>query len=307
MHKSSKILFNFLIILVFFLSVVLKCVNCRRNYRHTKEELKLTKVIKIAQTPCHKNQIPIFIHSAARSSGKYYDRRQASRKTWVKDAIANKMKVIFVIGLPEDGRTQKALLKESAKYKDMLQFGFNDNYYNLTLKAISILRWIQKYCKNSEYVLKTDDDVLVNVHKLKQITQNKQFRNGLTGRVLRVNSNRVFGYKWFMPKKYYTKDRYIFLAGFSYLMTNDIIRKLYKTAYHYSGPFLDIDDLFMTGVMADKARIRKYDSSLFGEYCGSNACFMHNMLVFHGCDSVHQTLKMWTYFKRTSAQKCKRF
>jgi hypothetical protein len=73
MFKSSNILFIFVIILVFFLSVVLKCVDCKRNFRHTKEELKLTKVIKIAQTQCHKNQIPIFIHSAARSSGKYFE------------------------------------------------------------------------------------------------------------------------------------------------------------------------------------------------------------------------------------------
>jgi hypothetical protein len=307
MKKFEKFLFNFFLVFVTFLSVLLKSCSCERNYRHSKEELKLIKVIKIPQTSCKKNEIPVFIHSAARSSGKYYDRRQTTRKTWVKDAVDNKMKVIFVIGLPEDEKTQKDLERESSKYKDMLQFGFNDNYYNLTLKAMSILRWITKNCRNSDYVLKTDDDVLVNVEKFKRMTDNKQFGSGLTGRVLRVNSNRVLGHKWFMPKEFYTKNRYIFLWGFSYVMSNDIIRKLYKTASNYSGPVLDIDDLFMTGVIADKARIRKYDSSLFGNYCGSNACYMNNMLVFHGCDSVNQTFEMWKYYKRTSAEECERF
>ncbi len=95
--------------------------------------------------------------------------------------------------------------------------------------------------------------------------------------------------------------------GFSYVMSSDAIRKLYKTAYHYSGPFLDIDDIFMTGVLANKARVRKYDTSMFGTYCGYNACYMHSMLVFHGCDYPYQTYKMWQYFKRSSAKQCRKF
>jgi hypothetical protein len=90
-------------------------------------------------------------------------------------------------------------------------------------------------------------------------------------------------------------------------MSNDIIRKLYKTASNYSGPVLDIDHHFMAGVIADKVRIRRYDSSLFGNYCGSNACLIHNMLVFHGCDSVNQTLEMCKYFKRTFSKECETF
>jgi hypothetical protein len=66
----------------------------------------------------------------------------------------------------------------------------------------------------------------------------------------------------------------IFLWGFNYVMSSDAIIKLYKTASNYSEPYLDIDNLFMTGVLADKAKVKKYDSSLFGKYCGSNACYM---------------------------------
>jgi hypothetical protein len=169
----KNVLFKLLPILVIFLSVLLISVSYERNYRNSKEALKLTKVIKIPQTPCKQKEIPVFMHSAAKSSAKYYDRRQVTRNTWVKDAINNAMKVIFVIGLPEDNETQKDLEKESKEYKDMLQFGFNDNYYNLTLKVISILLWFaKKKCKNSKYILKTDD-VLVNVEKFKQMIDNK--------------------------------------------------------------------------------------------------------------------------------------
>lgn len=297
---------NLFIYCFIFISFSLKSTNCERKYRHSKEELELTKIVKISQNRCKKNEIPVFIHSAAKSSGKYYDRRQTTRNTWAKEAVNNSLKVIFVIGLPEDEETQEELENESDEYNDMLQFGFNDNYYNLTLKAISILRWITRNCKNSDYVLKTDDDVLVNVKRLKKMFDNKEFRNGLTGRVLNTYSNRVSGHKWFMPKKLYPRNRYQLLWGFSYVMSKKTIKKLYKTISNYSGPVLDIDDLFITGVIAEKAKIRKYDSSLFGGYCGTNACYMHNMLVFHGCEFVNQTFYIWNSWKQTSEQECDR-
>jgi len=282
-------------------------IKCERKYKHSKEELELTKVVKIPQNPCKENEIPIFIHSAARSSGKYYDRRQTTRQTWVKEAIDEKMKPIFVIGLPEDRKTQKELKRESKKYKDMIQFGFNDNYYNLTLKAISILRWVTNNCMTSDYVLKTDDDVLVNVDRFKRMVDDKQFSSGLTGRMLRINSNRRPGNKWYMPEDLYTSDRYQFLFGFSYVMSKNVIKKLLKTVDQYSGPVLDIDDVFMTGVIADKARVRKFNSYMFGEYCGYNDCHLHNMLVIHGCDSVNGTLDLWNSWKKTSSERCRRF
>jgi len=47
-----------------------------------------------------------------------------------------------------------------------IQVNFEDSYRNLTLKAMSALAWIGKYCNRTRYVLKTDDDAYVNMRAL---------------------------------------------------------------------------------------------------------------------------------------------
>ena len=57
---------------------------------------------------------------------------------------------------------------------------FIDHYYNLTLKSLSILHWAQNKCKNSKLIVKTDDDVIVNINLI--LDNLDQFKSGITGR-----------------------------------------------------------------------------------------------------------------------------
>ena len=68
-----------------------------------------------------------------------------------------------MVGMSDNQNDEQSLRKESEKYGDLIEFGFIDYYYNNTLKAVSLLHWIQKYCNQSKFILKTDDDVLVNI------------------------------------------------------------------------------------------------------------------------------------------------
>ncbi|ELW69543.1 Beta-1,3-galactosyltransferase 4 [Tupaia chinensis] len=43
---------------------------------------------------------------------------------------------------------------------------FQDSYRNLTLKTLSGLNWADKHCPRARYILKTDDDVYVNVPEM---------------------------------------------------------------------------------------------------------------------------------------------
>ena len=131
----------------------------------TKEEMELTKALPVIDPkPCNdEHPIAVFIHSAARLSGKYFDRRMNSRNTWVSDVKKLKISVYFAIALNTDPIIDEGLRKESEKYGDIIQFAFKDDYFNLTLKAISILRWIDRKCRNAKWIVKTDDDILVDV------------------------------------------------------------------------------------------------------------------------------------------------
>jgi hypothetical protein len=51
-----------------------------RKFIHSKEELELTKVVKFNQI-CQKSELSVFIHSSPTSSGRYFEKRQATRQT----------------------------------------------------------------------------------------------------------------------------------------------------------------------------------------------------------------------------------
>ena len=121
----------------------------------------------------------MFIHSAGSSSEKYFGRRQALRNAWVNELKNLNISVYFAIALNKNQTINEELREESLKYRDMIQFGFIDDYSNLTLKAVSILRWINKKCLTSTYILKTDDDVIVNSELL--LEKLSEFKTGISG------------------------------------------------------------------------------------------------------------------------------
>ena len=151
-----------------------------RKFLNTAEELQLTKVVKIDAQPCNgQHSVSVFIPSAGRSTGKYFDSRQTLRSLWVNELKDLNVSVYFVVAMNRNDTINEELEKEAKTYQDLIQFGFIDAYYNLTLKTIAILRWVNKKCLNSSYILKTDDDVIVNTQMLlKKLTQ---FKNGISG------------------------------------------------------------------------------------------------------------------------------
>jgi len=62
--------------------------------------------------------------------------------------------------------------KEVTSFGDILEEDYLDTYHNLTLKSISILKWVNLTCFTGNltsmpyHVLKVDDDVFVNIERL---------------------------------------------------------------------------------------------------------------------------------------------
>ena len=55
---------------------------------------------------------------------------------------------------------------EHSIYRDIVQENFIDSYVNSTLKAVMAFRWARTFCRNAQYVLIANDDVVVDVFKL---------------------------------------------------------------------------------------------------------------------------------------------
>ena len=93
---------------------------------------------------------------------------------------------------------------EAREHSDIIQFNFIDAYHNLTLKSISILRWVSHKCPHLKYVLKADDDIILNVKLLNRTLD--QFESGIHGfgreieKPIRTNNKNA------IPIDYYTND-----------------------------------------------------------------------------------------------------
>lgn len=61
---------------------------------------------------------------------------------------------------------QRVLGREHGRYGDLIQCKARDTYTNLTLKSIAALEWTRQYCPWAKYLLKTDDDMFIDIRRL---------------------------------------------------------------------------------------------------------------------------------------------
>ena len=281
----------------------------KRKFHLSKDDLSFTKMEpKIDAKPCadHKS-VSIFILSTATTAGESYLKRQAQRKTWVLEAKQDKISVYFVIGLSENQTTNQLLREESKQYKDMIQMQFIDHYYNQTLKTVSILRWAQNKCQKSKLIIKTDDDTIVNIDML--LNNLHQFWSGITGfrhsesQVIRDPSNR-----WWYPREQYIPVMFIpYVLGCFYVITTDAIPKMLATLETYFDPVLDIEDVFVTGILAEKAGVPRFAiNPLIIPENGCNLgykCELSKHIVISDCKSDGDLVKLYETWKKMNLTK----
>ena len=75
------------------------------------------------------------------------------------------IKVVFVIGEVHDKHIENLIRLEAEDFHDIVFAKYAEGYKNITAKTISGMKWAHTFCPGS-YVLKTDDDVFVNLRLL---------------------------------------------------------------------------------------------------------------------------------------------
>ena len=103
-----------------------------------------------------------------------FDKRITVRSTWGnKTLFGDKMRVFFVIGMSSDPATNTKIRAESQIHQDVLQLNFGDSYHKISSKLMAAFKWIAKYCANAKYILRINDDAMVNTYALLDLFQNK--------------------------------------------------------------------------------------------------------------------------------------
>ena len=81
------------------------------------------------------------------------------------------MRYIFLFGNVHNSTLQDAFFAESNTFDDILQENFIDSYENLTYKTIMGFKWAVTNCRSAQFIMKTDDDMYVNVPEVVKLTR----------------------------------------------------------------------------------------------------------------------------------------
>ena len=119
-------------------------------------------------------------------------------------------KIVFSIGQSENVTINEMIAEEFFLYEDILQLNnFIDSYNNLTTKIMRSFKWIARYCTNAQYILRINDDVMVNTFSLIKYFKNKVYKtNQIYGHLLRKTRPIRFPHKHTVTQLEYDKDFY---------------------------------------------------------------------------------------------------
>ena len=199
----------------------------------------------------------ILVHSSPTN----LDRREAIRVTWgdavlkgtwpntsqQNNSMISRLQIAFVLGLHSDEAVNRAIRQEHSHYNDIIQGDFTDHYHNMTLKSLLDLKVTATRCPHVQYLLKSDDDMIINLPYLLDILVAKPLKRSFMGpynprsRVYRDGVWKLtleeFPFTFYPPYE----------SGSAYVITGDLIHELFVTAEYV--PHIFVDDVYVTGIL----------------------------------------------------------
>lgn len=197
--------------------------------------------------------------------------RQTVRQTWGNVVKTRKwangrklplVRILFLFAMTYNSEIPAELKEESMEYEDVVVADFVESYRNLTIKSMSALHWTSRFCSGAKYLLKNDEDTIVNLPVLIEVLKENLTNTiiGREGHQLRVIRNGDIP-RWNIPREEYPLDYYPpYVLGNYYIIPNHLIATLSHVSQFL--PFLSMEDVFMTGVvrLAARAELRNADS-----------------------------------------------
>ena len=185
-----------------------------------------------------------------------------------------------MLATPAEAQVQRQLREESARFGDMVQVDIADGYFNLTLKYFALLEWLEARCAGrAEYVVKVDDDMLVNAERLERVIERLdgertsfepaeesggespandrlvQQPDFVLGQVnaLKQRPWRLWTAKWYLPRAVYPPDNFpAYAYGCLYVMSWGVVAQSLRVGRELV-PYLVWDDVFFTGTVRERA------------------------------------------------------
>jgi hypothetical protein len=189
----------------------------------------------------------VLINSAAGSEA-HYHKRMAIRNTWGKPVGRNQWKITFFLGRTGKPLIDENRLMEAKKYGDIIIGDFPDTYRNITQKLMMAFKWASE--QNYEYLLKTDDDVYINVPLLINWIneQSEPGRPLYAGVLYRADVIRDPSHRHFVSWNDLRQKRYPWYPkGALYILSSGVVRGMVEITNRVK--MITVDDAYV-GVLA---------------------------------------------------------
>ena len=180
---------------------------------------------------------------------KNVEQRNAIRKTWLTYSKNNtgNIRYAFLLGTPKNDDLHDKVVLENNVHNDIIKEDFIDTYKNLTYKTLMGFKWIVTYCPTAKYVLKTDDDMYINIPNFMDYlkTSGTELENQVGGSCEKIASPiRNVGSKWYASKESYKEKRFPgYCSGTGYITSINVVNKIFAVSPKI--PFFHLEDIYV--------------------------------------------------------------
>ncbi|KAG7479538.1 UDP-c:betaGal beta-1,3-N-acetylglucosaminyltransferase 8 [Solea senegalensis] len=229
---------------------------------------------------------------AIKSTPWNFVQRQVVRETWGQEIEYEGgviVKTLFLLGTTsQDSPDLSSLLSfEAKRFGDILQWEFQESFFNLTLKMNLFLRWTQTNCPHVSFVFSGDDDVFVNTPALASYLRSLKPSKAdqlYVGHILSSASPiRDPKNKYYIPMSYYDGPYPLYAGGGGFIISGALLHPLYLISHVI--PFFPIDDVY-TGMCTKALGIipeehKDFHTFDIREQDRENLCVHKKLILIH--------------------------
>ncbi|XP_039294482.1 N-acetyllactosaminide beta-1,3-N-acetylglucosaminyltransferase 2 [Nilaparvata lugens] len=201
-----------------------------------------------------------------------FEKREAIRETWAQLSNDKYYKYVFFLGFPMSSNIMNKVMHESHKHHDIIQTSFIEGANTEAAQSVMFLKWVSKECPKTEWVMKTEDDVFVNLplamYKLSEKNSEKRAIYGFvdTGEEGTLKDNHHGSHEdasltTSLSSKEEKSKYPTFVGGAGYILPGFLAGELYNAASDV--PTIQYESLFVTGILAEKLNISRVDIPWF--------------------------------------------
>ncbi|KAL7071727.1 hypothetical protein ACQ4LE_009181, partial [Meloidogyne hapla] len=154
--------------------------------------------------------------------------------------------------------------EELIKFDDLIIYDIDDSYRNLYLKVYVAFQWQQIFCSNTQYILKTDDDTIVDFDRLLWWIDNdfahrvaKYPASVFGGMIKKSTPIRNQDHRWYVSPVDFPNPIFPHYAnGPTYLLTSKAVQAIMNATDNVHA--FPIEDVLYTGILANLANVKKF-------------------------------------------------